>query len=556
MPSVRRPNPITPQSRRHLARVLSGLLLIVLLFAGLPARAQKVEVWLGPVTPDYYRKVDPSFGADFARMFEPNAPWQRAAERTKVMKVSTMFAFRAPDDLLAHMIADLKRRNIALALEGLMLTIPRPDSCGRGVEGYTGPVTLLRAAERIRRLGGELRYIAMDEPLYFGHYFTGPNACRTPIDALARDVADRIRSLRAVFPNLQVGDIEPFGGPQFKDWNDLLMQWAEAYRRALGEPLPFLHLDVQWRRPHQKSMQDLAGRLRKAGIRIGIIYNGDVTDTAEQWTARAVDRFVEVESHAALIPDQAIFQIWGNPKPPLNLPETDPAAFTSLVNRYAAEQTSLTLSRAGGQIDIWLMASGQPVSGVPVTLYAVDHTANGIVQSQTLVGRVPTDAVEATIALRLNAECNCSAPANIAIGRLRYHDDAGGSEAVRWFRKPMEGDMERFDVPAGQRVALNTQRFPVIAGSRFTLEAPLAATSQSAEAGYIAVIFLGADGKEVRRARMDLRPGAREIGRVTTAGDGSVSFRPTAAMANPAAYGVRARFNGDGRYRPSWATAP
>ncbi len=556
MPLFSPPYATSRHAIRTWLRALCASLIAMPAVAGFPARAQKAEIWLTPLTPNYYQKVDPSFGSDFARMFGPDAPWQRAAERTKVIKLGTMFAFRAPDELLAPMLADLKRRNIALAIEGLMLTgSPPPDSCGRGIEGYTGPTTLLQAVEKIKRLGGELRFIAMDEPLYFGHFYQGLNACRTPLDQLAKQVADRIRQLRQVFPNLAVGDIEPFGGPQRAGWNDLLMQWAEVYRTALGEPMPFLHLDVQWQHPYRAQMRDLAGRLRKAGIRMGIIYNGDTTDTAAQWTARATDRFVEVEADPALVPDQAIFQIWSNPKPPLNLPDTDPTTMTGLVSRYAAEQTSLTLTRTGRGVTGRLIAGGRPVAGVPVTLYTVDREAARIVEEQTLRGRVPANAVEAAVALRLNAECGCSAAADIAVGRLHYREDAAGTDVTRWFRNPVQGQLDRFTVSAGQRVSLATARFPVMADDRFTLGVPLAATAGSADAGYIAVIFFGADGKEVRRARMPIAPGAHAAATVTTRADGSLSFQPP-ADADAADPTFRARFAGDAQYRPSWASTP
>ncbi len=547
--------PLLHRFRHGLGAALLSILLSALLSAwawSAAAQAPKAEIWFGPVTPDYNRKVDASFGSDFAAMFEPGAPWAEAASRTRVLKISTMFAYNAPDALLGKMIAELKRRNIALGIEGLMLSVTGgPDTCGWGIEGYTGPDVLVKIAEKIKRLGGDLRVIAMDEPLYFGHYFSGPKGCRTPLDQLARDVAARIRAVRAVFPTLAVGDIEPAGDPALKDWASLVIQWADAYRAAMGEPLAFVHADIQWHRAYQAPLRDLAGRLRQAGIRFGIIYNGEPTDAPAAWTARAEQHFLAVESDPALVPDQAIFQVWGNPKPPLNLPETRPEALTSLVNRYAAAQTQLALNQAGGAIDGRLTANGQAVANVPVTVFAVDRTAARIMQDQSVTGLVPSNAAEAVVALRLNVECNCSAAADIAIGSLRYHQEQGGPDAVRRLRQPPQGNADRFTIPAGERVSLTSSRFPVTPGQRFTLTVPMAATQASSDAGYVALIFLGADGKEVRRDRLAIRPGAQAAGTVTTRADGSLSFRPPAGLGDASGLQYQARFPGDARFRPA-----
>jgi hypothetical protein len=43
------------------------------------------------------------------------------------------------------------------------------DACGRGVEGFTDPGTAESVANRIQRLGGNVQYVVLDEPLDFGH---------------------------------------------------------------------------------------------------------------------------------------------------------------------------------------------------------------------------------------------------------------------------------------------------------------------------------------------------------------------------------------------------
>ena len=224
-----------------------------------------------------------------------NAPWSRAAEAVRVFKIYSQFANTASDAELRTTFADLRRRHIALALEAGLMT--PSDKCGHQVEGFGGPVTAGRIAERICRAGGDLRYIAMDEPLWFGHQYSGANACRMPIGELARNVAANAAIYQRVFPAVRFGDIEPFGLAEAPGWVDEVMQWAQAYRDAACAPLAFFDVDVAWTGPWRRQMPLLARRLRTAGIRFGIIYDGDPSDqTGLAWTRHAEERFVAVES--------------------------------------------------------------------------------------------------------------------------------------------------------------------------------------------------------------------------------------------------------------------
>ncbi len=149
----------------------------------------------------------------------------------------------------------------------------------------------------------------MDEPLYFGHIFGRAGdrvGCRLPIDALARDVAEKLRQVRSVFPKVRFGDVEPF--PIGSDtWLADLTAWFDEYERATGEKLAFFRLDVQWLRPWQGLIPALKQLLREKGIPLQVIYNGsgqDLSDAA--WTGNAVSHFKEFESGGRPTPDAAL----------------------------------------------------------------------------------------------------------------------------------------------------------------------------------------------------------------------------------------------------------
>jgi len=515
-----------------------------------------VEIWFNGVAPLYARPTDPSVGADFKDLFHPEAPWAAAAAKIRVFKISSDLASRGPDDLLSALIADLKRRRIALALEGLMLTANlAPGGCGRGIEGYTGPDHMVRIAERIKRLGGQLDYVAMDEPLWYGHHFAGPNACRASMAALAQEIALRIAAMRRVFPALRFGDIEPVGAPRPADWVDKVMQWTAAYETATGERMAFFHADVQWHGPWRDALADLAARLRSAGVKFGVIYNGNVSDPPEQWIRRAEERFVAVESQAGWIPDQAIFQIWGSPRRPRNLPDSQPGTFTNLVNRYTATPSFLTLARENSRLTGKLTASdGQPIENADVTLVARDRGPSRIMGAQHLAGRVPDKAARAIIGLRINTECNCSGPADLALGPMRFREEGGMDIRPLW---PVEVPGGEYTIQAqpGQPIASNTQPFSVTPGSQFSLDVPMRATPASRAAGYVALVFQDKDGKEIRRQKLSLEPGATAFGGARTDSAGRFSV-PLPVSGDPDAVDFNARFEGNRGYRPSTSQAP
>jgi hypothetical protein len=54
--------------------------------------------------------------------------------------------------------------------------------------------------------------------------------------------------------------------------------------------------------------------------------------------------------------------------------------------------------------------------------YAVDDGTLNITTTASLTNTVPSGAAAAVIALRINTECECEAPANILLGPTQYVD--------------------------------------------------------------------------------------------------------------------------------------
>jgi len=303
------------------------------------------EVWLAPngLAPQRVSAMD------FGDLFTPYAPWQFAAAHTQVFKFYSGYLLHTPQPQIDAIVADLNRRGIAIAIEDGVMDVPHnPDSgCGGmgNVEGYGIAARATRLCEIVKSAHGEIAYLAMDEPLYYGHYFTSAPGkgvgCHSSIDEILRLAKPTLDAFLEEFPNIQIGDIEPtvFAGNQL-NWRSDLSTWATGFRATMGQRLAFYDLDVEWLRPH--GAQEAASVFQSASLlkgqhlvgKVGIFYNGTPRDTSDlAWVQAAQSHILLMEGEYQLHPDQVIFQSW-NPYPSHVLPETAPDTMTSLVDFY------------------------------------------------------------------------------------------------------------------------------------------------------------------------------------------------------------------------------
>ena len=530
---------------RHLG-VLCGTLLSC-------SSALAADIWLAGADPvlrhTSYKDDRPT---DYMQLFQDNAPWENAARHVKVFKVYTQFVLGATDEQLAEMFANLKKQHIALAEETLMLPLG-PNGCGMGVEGYLDPHGLQSAIERIKRLGGELRYVAMDEPLWFGHVSNQKNSCHSPIDGIARNVAARVAVIEKVFPDVEVGDTEPLAAPEAPaDWLDMISSWLAAYKQAAGKPLSFFDADLTWSADWQPQLASLATRLRAAKVAYGVIYDGDPTDkSGEAWVQNAENRFVQVESNPATMPDRAILQSW-TLEPERMLPETAPGTMTYLVNSYSRRHVALTLKRQDSRLTGTLVdSSGTALAGKKVQLFLVGGSAAHIKSVRTLSNLVPAGGKSVIVALRINAECGCSGPARVDIGQVTYKDSKSNVVIQQpILTNPADND---FVAAPGQAVTRNSRPIPVVPGDSFTLSVSMGATASSANSGYIALLFLSEDGRELERLRLPFTPAISDLGSTVTDASGVFSM-PLAKEALVGGADYRVVFAGDSKNRPADAS--
>ena len=138
---------------RSLASAVAATALPLLAFASSAAGATDIWMFAGPrvtnVAPGWE-----GLRTDSGDMWKPDAPWDTVAHSVKVIQFAPTNVDRARDSDLQQALADIKRRNIALAVgDGLLI---RSDRCRSKTEAYGEPGAVYRKL-KLGRSGGEVR---------------------------------------------------------------------------------------------------------------------------------------------------------------------------------------------------------------------------------------------------------------------------------------------------------------------------------------------------------------------------------------------------------------
>jgi hypothetical protein len=278
---------------------------------------------------------------------EVEKQWRNGAKHTNVFSITEGTVRSLPDAVLARMVQDLNREHIALGLGILPTNWFHESPCGGGVEGFSDPGSANQTVAKLMKAGAAVSVIGMDEPLWFGHFYSGKNACKSSLQDLGQRVAVIVKIYTAAFPNAIVGDTEPFPAVSSQQgWEAAFASWVKIFQTATGTPLSFLHLDFNWGDPRlnsgpQHNIHDpqaiaalarhTAAVARANGLSVGMIYWGGGTSDA-QWMDRARLHINAVQG-SGINPEQIIFVSWDK-YPARTLPETDPTALSSLIGYY------------------------------------------------------------------------------------------------------------------------------------------------------------------------------------------------------------------------------
>ncbi len=99
---------------------------------------------------------------------------------------------------------------------GIRVDIEGACACG----GDTGPGSANQVVAKPLKAGANLEQVGMDEPLWFGHFYRGKNACQSSIPELASRVAVIVKiyspSSRKLCPTTTLGKAAV--SPASLDW--------------------------------------------------------------------------------------------------------------------------------------------------------------------------------------------------------------------------------------------------------------------------------------------------------------------------------------------------
>ena len=525
------------------------------------------QIWFWPLA-RYAQPGGPPTGSfDYLDLFTPNAAWQAAASRIHVLGIDeTIWLDALPDSELGRIITDLDRKGIALALTSGPLTAT--SECGIGIEGFNGGSGLM-AARRIRALGGQVRFVAMDEPFHNSVYYQGPNACRWTPERTAREIDSWIRAFHTIFPDALVGDIEPLVADPAA-----IMSWLDAYSAIAGSPFPFFHLDVDFpNRPGwPESTKTAETMARQRGIAFGLIYIGNSDDpTDASWIRHVEERMAIWEMQYGGKQDHVVIQSW-HARPEYLLPETDPTKFTYLVDRYFDVRTSLQLdaTTSSGKL---LDDKGNGLSAAPVRVTLRPLDGRGDFAEYTATGIVPSGKVEGVVQLNLEGIDGGTGPVDVSVYSVRYQEADGvqrvpngdfsrgltnwgpsANAAANVRAVPSDrGGGSMLQITAarpGIQKFVNSAYFSVTPGSTYTVTFSARVAPSSVGTGFFKLVFLEDRTKEAGFSLIRYTP-AEKTTMVTTDASGAFAF----ALLTSGRVAIEAHYAGDATHWQSFANA-
>lgn len=289
-----------------------------------------------------------SASADLARMFEPggHAQWSQARSRLRAFQFyqqslrSTCVgcAGNSVDRLLSALPQGAFRY---LEAHGIQIGVEAGAVKEHTCDGRELARVLIGDLSPIYATGAHATYVAMDEPFTAALPVRGKSPfgrCNFSIDQTVLQVDAFIDTLRATYPDIRIGLIEPY--PYFTV--DEIMTFVRALEENERVGLAFFRLDYDVRHrfnADSNSRNDLL-RLRdflaSRGVEFEVIVTGYDGRTDAASVASAMALAYEV-SGAVGRPHSVVFQDWsadrlGLGTSAVNLPEQQVGALTWLLN--------------------------------------------------------------------------------------------------------------------------------------------------------------------------------------------------------------------------------
>ncbi len=318
---------MTALNTRTSLRRLALLLVLACMFW--PGRARATEVWFAPT--DNLARAGRLFNQDFPRLFDEPPAWNTDIDS---FQIAPFYAEHATDEDLLRIASFLGRRRIVLGAGVQPMQI---DGECAGGEGRTRRGGNLRIFQRLRKLGLDIRYIGLDEPLTFGHYASrGDRPCRFPIDDVARRVAATISEIRQSYPLARIVDYEAPTIASVATWPAELAEWLDAYKRATGAALDAVAFDVDWRVRWLDWVRPGIEVAHSKGVRAGMLLTIAGPGTSDAGAVASLRANIQATEEARLPLDLVIVACW-TPYPSHSLPASASDTLTSALDWYLSQ---------------------------------------------------------------------------------------------------------------------------------------------------------------------------------------------------------------------------
>ena len=494
-----------------------------------------------PPKPDSVDYRIPFGATDYFELFEPDAPWADALEHVSMFRLHA-FQMRhyLSDDHLRLIIDWLDEHQIPLLFETEPLQPVDPEECDHS-ESFEGPYDL-EMAERFKNLGGTIDVVAIEQPFTYAHKLEGPRVCHYTLERIVSEVTDYMTEMRSMFPGVPMGSIEGLVRSPVTTPEDMAL-WLDSYEEFAGEPLEFLHIDVDWSVPGWTDILLGIEQVADArGVPFGVLYNGGLETTSERWLQKAAEHVAEFETNAGGTPDHATLTSWVD-QPDRVLPDDDLGAFTSLINRYSGIRTVLeslefTPASDGSPAQMrgrLVDANGNGLAGQTVEASIVEDNPTAV--TAILTGMVPVDATDASILTRANVEGAVTGATSFRLYDVQYQEGGGPnlvpngdhSQGGRfWYidGDPIgdaaivpsdadlavgSGNMLSVVAEPDQIVFVNGEAFPVTPGAEFEFRATFAFDPSAEGVGTVSLAFLNPDTRTTIRMQPVAQPVAPTV---------------------------------------------
>ncbi len=256
-----------------------------------------------------------TLGSDngFNGLFSPASNWDDVSSDLSGFKIiqNDIYNLSIPQlATLTEEITNLGSGNVPFMLEASPL--PENGHVGYGIEGFNGSFgglfwnlaqAVQYAAQVLQVTVRPLAYVAMDEPLFFGHDSTEIDnlvaddgqfgaAPQWSISQVAQAAALSLNQARVYDPTVQFGDIEPVPYVTSQE----VSSWVSAFQQASGTNLAFFQADVVWTSGGwQSSLESISAVLSGQNIPLNIIIDGDGNGlTNVQWTDEGLNNLIAI----------------------------------------------------------------------------------------------------------------------------------------------------------------------------------------------------------------------------------------------------------------------